>query len=110
MIFDTYVYQHVTLDTLFKPICRFPLDIVYLFAGDLTMEKVKVSRYVTGKRPEFAPESDSEEDDEPFELQKKLVTSETVQEDETDVIDRRLRRIRERKIADSDDDDDDDDR
>ncbi|ESN92455.1 hypothetical protein HELRODRAFT_186127 [Helobdella robusta] len=30
--------------------------------GELTMEKVKVSRYVTGKRPEYAPDSSDEED------------------------------------------------
>ncbi|XP_041365726.1 microfibrillar-associated protein 1-like [Gigantopelta aegis] len=79
--------------------------------GDLTMEKVKVSRYVTGKRPEFAPESDSDEDDEPFEMQKKAVATERAVEDEEadgDVADRRLRRLRDRRAVDSDDDEDED--
>jgi len=39
-----------------------------LFTGQLAMQKVKVNRYVSGKRPEYAPRSSSEEesDDEEF--------------------------------------------
>lgn len=35
------------------------------------MQKVRVSRYVTGKRPEYAPQDSSEEEDEDF-IQKRL--------------------------------------
>ena len=35
-----------------------------MLAGELTMQKVKVTRYVTGQRPVYAGESSSEEEKE----------------------------------------------
>ncbi|XP_064602964.1 microfibrillar-associated protein 1-like [Liolophura sinensis] len=77
--------------------------------GEFTMEKVKVARYVTGKRPDFAPESSSgEESDTEFNLEKKKnIDNEPEREEvhEAVIEDRRLRRLQERE-ADSDDEDD----
>lgn len=78
--------------------------------GDIAMEKVKVTRYVTGKRPDYAPESSSDEEQGQFELaqKKKLVVEETeeVESTATEIQDRRLRRLQEREVVDSDDEDD----
>ncbi|XP_071099509.1 microfibrillar-associated protein 1-like [Haliotis cracherodii] len=78
--------------------------------GDIAMEKVKVTRYVTGKRPDYAPESSSDEEQGQFELaqKKKLVVEETeeVETTATEIQDRRLRRLQEREVVDSDDEDD----
>ncbi|XP_046581143.1 microfibrillar-associated protein 1-like [Haliotis rubra] len=78
--------------------------------GDIAMEKVKVTRYVTGKRPDYAPESSSDEEQEHFELaqKKKLVVEETEEVETTanEIQDRRLRRLQERVVDDSDDEDD----
>lgn len=61
------------------------------------MQKVKVNRYVTGKRPDYAPESSSEESEEEFIVkktkQKYEVKDEEIQEEE--IKDRRLRRLQE---------------
>ncbi|NWW81336.1 MFAP1 protein, partial [Climacteris rufus] len=40
--------------------------------GEVSMEKVKVKRYVSGKRPDYAPMESSEEDDEEFQFIKKV--------------------------------------
>lgn len=37
------------------------------------MKKVKVNRYISGKRPEYAPKNDSEEDDDIFENRKSII-------------------------------------
>ncbi|KAL3842301.1 hypothetical protein ACJMK2_020331 [Sinanodonta woodiana] len=83
--------------------------------GDISMQKVKVNRYVTGKRPDYAPESSGEESEEgEFELQKSkqagaFKSAAANQEPDTteEIIDRRLRRLQERhKVEDSDDEDD----
>ncbi|XP_046378797.1 microfibrillar-associated protein 1-like [Haliotis rufescens] len=78
--------------------------------GDIAMEKVKVTRYVTGKRPDYAPESSSDEEQGQFELaqKKKIVVEETeeVETTATEIQDRRLRRLQEREVVDSDDEDD----
>ncbi|XP_067655211.1 microfibrillar-associated protein 1-like [Haliotis asinina] len=78
--------------------------------GDIAMEKVKVTRYVTGKRPDYAPESSSDEEQEQFELaqKKKMVVEETEEVETTanEIQDRRLRRLQERVVDDSDDEDD----
>lgn len=51
-------------------VMRLLLILRYLssWTGQVAMEKVKVSRYVSGKRPNYAPRSSSEEesDDEEF--------------------------------------------
>ncbi|XP_065844743.1 microfibrillar-associated protein 1-like [Oscarella lobularis] len=69
--------------------------------GEIRMQKVKVSRYVAGKRPDYAADDDvdddefvlheaeDEEGDEEVEM--------GVEEDETAVEDRRLRRLKERR-------------
>ncbi|KAL5006796.1 hypothetical protein ScPMuIL_015602 [Solemya velum] len=80
--------------------------------GELTMQKVKVNRYVTGKRPDYAPESSSEESDQEFELVKnkkqpvKKEEQEAVAQTESEIQDRRIRRLQDRTADDSDDDDD----
>lgn len=71
--------------------------------GEISMQKVKVHRYVSGKRPEYAPQSSSgEESDEefPFERKKKkhavLEAGESALQMEKD--DPRLRRLQRREV------------
>lgn len=40
------------------------LILIQFLLGEVSMQKVKVHRYVQGKRPEYAPESTSEEESE----------------------------------------------
>lgn len=78
------------------------------------MEKVKVSRYVTGKRPEYAPDTSDEEDDEQIEFsltkqqQQNRLTSDADHDVklEAENYDRRLRRLQGRQIEEVDSDDD----
>ncbi|XP_072046114.1 microfibrillar-associated protein 1-like [Amphiura filiformis] len=72
--------------------------------GDFTMEKVKVKRYVYGKRPDYAPESSSDEEVESFQprSRKGMLPQLTGLEDEDDARIRRLRAHQE----DADDEDD----
>uniref|UniRef100_T1J742 Micro-fibrillar-associated protein 1 C-terminal domain-containing protein n=1 Tax=Strigamia maritima TaxID=126957 RepID=T1J742_STRMM len=69
--------------------------------GEVSMRKVKVHRYVSGKRPEYAPHSSSGEDSDdefPFEKKNKqnqeLIEIATIEQDERD--DPRLRRLQNR--------------
>ncbi|XP_068723158.1 microfibrillar-associated protein 1-like [Montipora capricornis] len=71
--------------------------------GELTMKKVKVSRYVAGKRPEYAKYSSDEEDEEEDMLGEPFVKEREIDEQEMDKVfqkaektDRRLRRLQER--------------
>ncbi|XP_053385164.1 microfibrillar-associated protein 1-like [Mercenaria mercenaria] len=80
----------------------------------VSMQKVKVNRYVTGKRPDYAPDSSSGESDEEF-IQKKPgqkpVVKEVEEEPEESFVDRRLRRLQEARksrVEESDSDSDDD--
>ncbi|ESP02409.1 hypothetical protein LOTGIDRAFT_138500, partial [Lottia gigantea] len=73
--------------------------------GELTTEKVKVNRYVTGKRPEYAPDSSSEEEEEQFAFERTTAPSKEIETTEGDISDRRLRRLQEREQYESDDDD-----
>ncbi|KAF4519947.1 hypothetical protein B566_EDAN015039 [Ephemera danica] len=95
--------------------------------GEVSMQKVKVHRYISGKRPDYAPDSssDAESGDEDF-LQrqrakryaravaavattvatKEEATSEPEQEIEEEIQDRRLRRLK-RTVEDRSDDDED---
>ncbi|GFO29428.1 microfibrillar-associated protein 1 [Plakobranchus ocellatus] len=85
--------------------------------GELTMEKVKVTRYMRGQRPEFAPQSSSDEDEEEevttgFQTRVKPAPMEErpedVEEEEAQAVqDRRLRRLQQRQMPESDDDEDD---
>lgn len=75
--------------------------------GDVAMEKVKVSRYVSGKRPDYAPDSSGSDEEVEFGLQRPgrgstLPTSNTNAERE----DRRLRRLQERLQDDSEEEED----
>ena len=75
------------------------------------MEKVKVTRYISGRRPEYAPsdsDSESDEDEEGFvtvgggeEAEEKREVEEVrvAEPDEGEVADRRLRRLRERQMS-----------
>ncbi|XP_061742936.1 microfibrillar-associated protein 1 [Nerophis ophidion] len=63
--------------------------------GELSMEKVKVKRYVSGKRPDYAPMESSDEEEEDFQFVKKEKETEPEieQEEEDDVSDPRLKRL-----------------
>uniref|UniRef100_G3PZI1 Microfibril associated protein 1 n=1 Tax=Gasterosteus aculeatus aculeatus TaxID=481459 RepID=G3PZI1_GASAC len=62
--------------------------------GELSMEKVKVKRYVSGKRPDYAPMESSDEEDEDFQFVKKGKEEEAeVKQEEEDVSDPRLKRL-----------------
>ena len=83
------------------------------------MEKVKVTRYVTGKRPDYAPDSSSDEEDD-FGFQAlKTAQPRTEEEEEKqdeleaeqkEIMDRRLRRLMQRERAITGDSDDEEDR
>ncbi|PVD33255.1 hypothetical protein C0Q70_04508 [Pomacea canaliculata] len=79
--------------------------------GELTMEKVKVTRYVTGKRPDYAPDSSSDEEDE-FGIKARTAAQTAVDTEEKDeddeVRDHRLRRLQYRERgAESEEDEED---
>lgn len=80
----------------------------------VSMQKVKVNRYVTGKRPDYAPDSSSGESDEEFIAKKpgqKLVSKETESDEEEEVIDPRLKRLQEARktrVDESEEDSEDD--
>ena len=87
--------------------------------GEVTMEKVKVTRYVTGKRPDYAPDSSSDEDDEigfqsrrtaqpRFEEEEEKEEEE--EEEEREIQDRRLRRLQQHDRVAADDSNDEEDR
>lgn len=76
------------------------------------MQKVKVTRYISGRRPDYAPsdsESESSEDEEGFvtvggaeDAEEKEEEPEVAKEVEPDagaIADRRLRRLKERQIS-----------
>uniref|UniRef100_A0A8B9PJU9 Microfibril associated protein 1 n=1 Tax=Apteryx owenii TaxID=8824 RepID=A0A8B9PJU9_APTOW len=66
--------------------------------GELSMEKVKVKRYVSGKRPDYAPMESSEEEDEEFQFIKKAKEQEVEPEEQEEELanDPRLRRLQNR--------------
>ena len=84
------------------------------------MEKVKVTRYVTGKRPDYAPDSSSDEEDEFGFQARKVALPRAEEEDEKeeeeeemedqDVMDRRLRRLQQRDRVVAEDSDEEEDR
>ncbi|KAJ8050854.1 Microfibrillar-associated protein 1 [Holothuria leucospilota] len=69
--------------------------------GEMTMQKVKVKRYVPGKRPDYAPESSSSEDEDELPMARAKRTAGRFEEDA------RLRRLRERH-RDADDEEEED--
>lgn len=63
-------------------------------SGELSMEKVKVKRYVSGKRPDYAPMESSDEEEEDFQFVKKgKETEPEVEQEEEEVSDPRLKRL-----------------
>lgn len=85
------------------------------------MEKVKVTRYMRGQRPEFAPESSSEEEEEvevtagfqtrirTTQVEEKKAEEDVEAETEAqEVQDRRLRRLQQREHPPEDSGDEDD--
>ncbi|XP_072320806.1 microfibrillar-associated protein 1 isoform X1 [Eucyclogobius newberryi] len=69
--------------------------------GELSMEKVKVKRYISGKRPDYAPMESSDEEDEEFQFVKKSKEQEQeLEEQESDVSDPRLKRLMNRSSED----------
>lgn len=75
-----------------------PLVTARASAGELSMEKVKVKRYVSGKRPDYAPMESSEEEDEEFQFIKKAKEQEVEPEEQEEELanDPRLRRLQNR--------------
>ncbi|XP_035671164.1 microfibrillar-associated protein 1-like [Branchiostoma floridae] len=72
--------------------------------GEITMEKVKVKRYVSGKRPDYAPQSsDEEEEDDDFRLKRQpevvIQPSASTAADMAEVDDPRLRRLLKARAA-----------
>ncbi|ETE62864.1 Microfibrillar-associated protein 1, partial [Ophiophagus hannah] len=63
--------------------------------GEISMEKVKVKRYVSGKRPDYAPMESSDEEDEEFQFIKKAKEQELEPEEQEEELasDPRLRRL-----------------
>ncbi|KAM9317705.1 microfibrillar-associated protein 1 [Pholidichthys leucotaenia] len=62
--------------------------------GEISMEKVKVKRYVSGKRPDYAPMESSDEEEEDFQFVKNRKEMEPeMEQEEEDVSDPRLRRL-----------------
>ncbi|XP_053721365.1 microfibrillar-associated protein 1 [Synchiropus splendidus] len=62
--------------------------------GEISMEKVKVKRYVSGKRPDYAPMESSDEEEEDFQFVKKGKEMELeIKEEEEEVSDPRLKRL-----------------
>ncbi|CAB1339103.1 unnamed protein product [Coregonus sp. 'balchen'] len=62
--------------------------------GEISMEKVKVKRYVSGKRPDYAPMDSSDEEEEDFQFIKKAKDAEPEMEMEEEVVsDPRLKRL-----------------
>ncbi|KAM8876701.1 microfibrillar-associated protein 1 [Synchiropus picturatus] len=62
--------------------------------GEISMEKVKVKRYVSGKRPDYAPMESSDEEEEDFQFVKKGKEMEQeIKEEEEEVSDPRLKRL-----------------
>ncbi|XP_036606865.1 microfibrillar-associated protein 1-like [Trichosurus vulpecula] len=63
--------------------------------GDISMEKVKVKRYMSGKRPDYAPMESSDEEDGEFQFIKKAKEQEAEPEEqeEDSPSDPRLRRL-----------------
>ncbi|KAJ9599532.1 hypothetical protein L9F63_010004 [Diploptera punctata] len=92
--------------------------------GEVSMQKVKVHRYVSGKRPDYAPMSSSEEEsdeDDFIEQKRKNLTGrpvspqEAMEQDidetgEVEVDDPRLRRLKTRKAGDQGEESDDENR
>ncbi|CAL1529575.1 unnamed protein product [Lymnaea stagnalis] len=78
--------------------------------GKLTMEKVKVTRYMRGQRPEFAPESDDEEEVEVTtgfqsrvrapQVDDRKEDDDEIEKESQEVQDRRLRRLQHRERQD----------
>ncbi|KAM4747721.1 microfibrillar-associated protein 1 [Rhinophrynus dorsalis] len=66
--------------------------------GEISMEKVKVKRYVSGKRPDYAPMESSDEEEEEFQFIKKGKEQEMELEEppEESTSDPRLRRLQNR--------------
>ena len=66
--------------------------------GEISMEKVKVKRYVSGKRPDYAPMESSDEEDEEFQFIKKAKEQEAgpEEQEEDSSSDPRLRRLQNR--------------
>lgn len=68
--------------------------------GEISMQKVKVHRYISGRRPKYAPEESSEEESEdefPFEKRQLSQTEPVPDVTEAEKHDRRLRRLQQRE-------------
>lgn len=62
--------------------------------GELSMEKVKVKRYISGKRPDYAPMESSDEEDEDFQfVRKNREQEQEVEPEQQEVSDPRLKRL-----------------
>lgn len=64
------------------------------------MEKVKVKRYVSGKRPDYAPMESSDEEEEDFQFVRGKEVEPEVELEQDDVSDPRLKRLMNRASED----------
>lgn len=74
----------------------FNLSVDVSLPGEISMEKVKVKRYVSGKRPDYAPMESSDEEEEDFQFIKKGKDAEPEELEEEVVSDPRLKRLQNR--------------
>uniref|UniRef100_A0A3B3CE35 Microfibril associated protein 1 n=1 Tax=Oryzias melastigma TaxID=30732 RepID=A0A3B3CE35_ORYME len=68
--------------------------------GEISMEKVKVKRYVSGKRPDYAPMESSDEEEEDFQFVRGKEVEPEVELEQDDVSDPRLKRLMNRASED----------
>ncbi|UYV65113.1 hypothetical protein LAZ67_3003153 [Cordylochernes scorpioides] len=87
-----------------------------VFTGEVSMQKVKVQRYISGRRPKYAPDESSEEESEddtfPFEKKPQQQQQAQVAEEPPVVVedptDRRLRRLQ--RLQEEEEEDDEEER
>ncbi|CAH1786956.1 unnamed protein product [Owenia fusiformis] len=72
--------------------------------GKVVMQKVKVSRYVTGKRPEYAPQDSSDEEEVEFGIGQKKSAPLPLPRIDAEKDDRRLKRLQNRQLDDDTED------
>lgn len=73
--------------------------------GEISMQKVKVHRYISGRRPKYAPEESSNEESEdefPFERKQAQSMEPSKDNSEAEKLDPRLRRLQQREYEEDD--------
>lgn len=98
------MFEHCTVpkpssSTVNRRPCR-THTLTSLSPGEISMEKVKVKRYVSGKRPDYAPMESSDEDEEDFQFVRGKEVEPEVEVEQEDVSDPRLKRLMNRTSED----------